>query len=296
MIQLYKHNAETYETLKNMLKTENRIGAVQPTGTGKSFLILKYIEDNKDDDIIVLSPSNDIFNQFEEYCKETNDEDILKNVRMITYQKSIRFDDQELSNINADHIIIDEFHRTGSPEWGKYLTSIFDSNPDSKIFGVSATPVRYLDNARNMAEEIFYNNLAANITLGEAIQREILPTPDYVCVYYEDDNKYKLDIERINTIKDKKTREKMLSEYKQLIKNIQNTYCPEKLLKEKIPDGIGKFIVFCKDIDHIDECMKSIKKWFKNITTDIHFYKSISYDDDKDDQLELFKQDNSECV
>ena len=37
------------------------------------------------------------------------------------------------------------------------------------------TKVRYLDNQRNMAEELFEGNIASEMTLGEAIVREILP-------------------------------------------------------------------------------------------------------------------------
>ena len=40
---------------------------------------------------------------------------------------------------------------------------------------LSATNIRYLDNQRNMAEELFEGNIASEMTLGEAIVREILP-------------------------------------------------------------------------------------------------------------------------
>ena len=41
MVKLHKHNAETYQKIISMFTENDRVCAVQPTGTGKSFLILK---------------------------------------------------------------------------------------------------------------------------------------------------------------------------------------------------------------------------------------------------------------
>ena len=67
---LFKHNAETYENIVRMFKDHNRVGVVQPTGTGKSFLFLKWIEDNQDSNILVLSPSAEIINQLYRYAED----------------------------------------------------------------------------------------------------------------------------------------------------------------------------------------------------------------------------------
>lgn len=60
---LKPHNKETYKKLKEILKTNNKTCAIQPTGSGKSFLILKLIEDyaEQDRDIIVIEPQKYIF-------------------------------------------------------------------------------------------------------------------------------------------------------------------------------------------------------------------------------------------
>ena len=44
----------------------------------------------------------------------------------------------------------------------------------------SATNIRYLDNQRDMAWELFGGNIASELTLGEAVARGILPAPKYV--------------------------------------------------------------------------------------------------------------------
>ena len=52
--------------------------------------------------------------------------------------------------------------------------------PDAKVLGLSATNIRYLDNKRDMADELFDGRIASNMTLGEAIVRGILTPPKYV--------------------------------------------------------------------------------------------------------------------
>ena len=55
-INLFEHNQESYENIKEHFKTNNRTCVIQPTGSGKSFLILKLIEDYiaLDGDIIII--------------------------------------------------------------------------------------------------------------------------------------------------------------------------------------------------------------------------------------------------
>ena len=52
----------------------------------------------------------------------------------------------------------------------------------SKVLGLSATAIRYLDNQRNMVEEIFEGNIASEMTLGEFIVRGIFKSTQ-VCSF-----------------------------------------------------------------------------------------------------------------
>ena len=80
-VLLFEHNVETYEKMEKMFESTDRVGVVQPTGTGKSFLILKWIEDYAGDSIIILGPSNEIFSQLKDYASLTDEEDILSGAR-----------------------------------------------------------------------------------------------------------------------------------------------------------------------------------------------------------------------
>ena len=76
--------------------------------------------------------------------------------------------------------MLDEFHRAGAKEWGIGVQKLLSMHEDAKVLGTSATPIRYLDSLRNMADELFNNNFAVNMSLADAIREKILPLPVYV--------------------------------------------------------------------------------------------------------------------
>ena len=82
MLRLHKHNKETYERLTQLFVCNDRVAVVQPTGTGKSFIILKLISDNVDKKFLVLSPSVYIVKQIQTHAENNNIS--LDNVDFIT--------------------------------------------------------------------------------------------------------------------------------------------------------------------------------------------------------------------
>ena len=293
MIKLYKHNKESYEKIKSMFETKNKVAVVQPTGTGKSFLILKWIEDNRNNNIVVLSSSNAILTQLYNYAEKFNCLDIFKNVEVFTYTKFLYMTSKEIKRLKADKIIIDEFHRTGATSWYKKVNLLLNTHKNAKVLGLTATPIRYLDGARNMIEELLDGNVANEITLGEAVYKGILPKFKYITASYShDDTKYIL--KKIKSIKDSSKRIKMLTQYKEMINNIDQANKIEDLFRDNIKNKSGSFIVFCKSIAHTKECEKKLTKWFNNINIDVNIYISTSDDYNKDIQLENFINDKSD--
>ena len=47
-LELYKHNKKAYEKVEAMFEHENHVAIVHATGTGKSFISMKWLFDNKD--------------------------------------------------------------------------------------------------------------------------------------------------------------------------------------------------------------------------------------------------------
>ena len=67
---------------------------------------------------------------------------------------------------------------------GKGTQALLNAYPDVPLLGLSVTNVRFLDNQRDMAKELFGGYIASEISLGEAIAREILKPPQYVLSVY----------------------------------------------------------------------------------------------------------------
>ena len=174
----------------SLFRTEQRVAVVQPTGTGKSYLIMQLIEDNADKRFVVCSPSTYIFEQMKSLKDENSIS--LENTDFLTYTKLAQTD--AFSEYN--YIVLDEFNRCGADEWGQGVQRLLDGNPSAKVFGTSATPKRYLDSGRNMADELFNGVYAVNMSLAEAIRRKILPLPVYVTSWYS----FRGDIEQLEGV------------------------------------------------------------------------------------------------
>ena len=154
-ITLFEHNEKAYRKAVEMLADKGKAAIIHPTGTGKSFIGFKLCADNEDKLICWLSPSEYIFETQIDNLKELTNGYVPDNIRFYTYAKLAYMSDEELESIKPDYIILDEFHRCGAEVWGVSvykLLSIYDKVP---VLGLSATAIRYLDNQRDMADELF---------------------------------------------------------------------------------------------------------------------------------------------
>ena len=109
-------------------------------------------------------------------------------------------DENEIAAIRPDFIILDEFHRCGVKQWGQGTQALLNTYPNTSLLGLSATNIRFLDNQRDMAKELFDGYIASEISLGEAIAREILKPPKYVLSVYsfqKDLEKYEERVEKL---------------------------------------------------------------------------------------------------
>ena len=71
-VQLFEHNAKAYQEAVKMMQQYGKAAIVHPTGTGKSYIAFKLIEDHPDAVIVWLSPSEYIFKtQRESRCGKT---------------------------------------------------------------------------------------------------------------------------------------------------------------------------------------------------------------------------------
>lgn len=290
-VELYPHNQATYNRMIEMFESSNRVAIVQPTGSGKSFIYLKWIEDHPNNHIAILSPSNEIFVQLREYG-QASELEISDKVQMITYQALLYMSEQQIQDIKAGKIILDEFHRIGAELWEPAVQMLLDNNPHAKVLGATATPVRYLDNGKNMAKQLFNNNLAQNMTLGDAVLNGILPAPIYVPAWYDTEGKIEKYEEDIENLKKEKDRNKLRDQLSKFRKTIEYSYGADAIFEKHMPHDHGKFIVFCRSVSSLGEMMSTVPKWMRKINPNIRCYLSISAEYDRDVQLQAFKNDN----
>ena len=296
-ITLMPHNIETYGKVNKDIEKNNKTAVIQPTGTGKMYIGLKYVEDNKGKKTIYIAPSNAILHDVKKniFAEGMTMQD-FPNLKRITYQKLATLSDEEIEKLEADIIIIDEFHHCGAPVWGKGVERLIERNPNAKILGFSATPIRYNDGLRDMADEMFENNVASEMTLEEAIDRGILPGATYVSTLYgyeQELGKMQADIDSMKgSIENRRQSQELLDELrKKLDENTQNL--PE-LLSEHMKNKSGKYIVFCKNIDDMNEKMEQAQKMFGGVNSNIKVRGVSSKIKETDKILTEFEQDNEE--
>ena len=88
-VQLFEHNAKAYQAAVKMMQQYGKAAIVHPTGTGKSYIAFKLIEDHPDAVILWLSPSEYIFKTQRENLLRQDPDFPLQNVRFYTYAKLI---------------------------------------------------------------------------------------------------------------------------------------------------------------------------------------------------------------
>lgn len=295
-IRLKPHNVETYQKVTDKLKESNKVAVIHPTGTGKMYIALKLLEENKGKKAIYVAPSNPILHDVKKniFAEGMTMED-FPQLKRITYQKLAGLTDGEIQELDADIIVLDEFHHCGAPEWGKGVERLLQRNEGASVLGLSATPVRYTDGLRDMADELFENNVASEMTLEEAIEREILPKASYVSALYGYDEELESMQTNIDQIKDedrRKEAQKLLNILKdKLDENTQNL--PE-LFSEHMQNKSGKYLIFCRNIEDMNEKMKQAQKMFGEVNSNITIRGISSKIKESDKILTEFEQDSEE--
>ena len=295
-IRLKPHNVETYKKVTDKLKESNKVAVIHPTGTGKMYIALKLLEENKGKKAIYVAPSNPILHDVKKniFAEGMTMSD-FPNLKRITYQKLARLTDEEIQELDADIIILDEFHHCGAPEWGKGVERLLQRNEGASVLGLSATPLRYTDGLRDMADELFENNVASEMTLEEAIESGILPEASYVSALYG----YDKELEGMQTNIDKIKDENKRQEAQELLNSLrnkldENTKNLPELFSEHMQNKNGKYIVFCRNIEDMNEKMEQAQKMFGGVNSNITIRGISSKIKEADKILTEFEKDNEE--
>ena len=280
-LELYKHNKIAYEKLVERLKVSNKTCIIHPTGTGKSYIELKLMIDNPNKKFLHITSykSN----------KERFDSNVIKYTNVSQYEsyiyRGLSTKNKDINKlVGYDFIILDEFHRIGAKVWGKNVNKIINNNPNAKIIGFSATPIRYLDidengNKRDMSDEFFENDIASEMSLKDAILNGVLPIPNYI--YGIIDIVKILDENCSNFDKNAKL-------------NIQNEFDSVRKLMNEYLISNGRYIIFCRNIEHKKEIEeKVLEEWLKDFNK-VSYYDIDSRKNSNLNNIELYNFENNE--
>lgn len=294
MISLFPHNETAYEAAEEMLADTGKAAIIHPTGTGKSFIGFKLCETHTEKSVCWLSPSSYIFETQIENLKKITGGYAPENITFFTYAKLMLMSEAELAEIRPDYIILDEFHRAGAAEWQNGVNALLQCYPNAPILGLSATAIRYLDNQRDMADELFDGNVASEMTLGEAIVRGILHPPKYVLSVFS----YQKDLEKyqrkVRQAKNKAVRDAAEVYLDALRRALDKADGLDVIFQKHMTAPHGKYIVFCANAEHMNEMIAKVPEWFAKVDTKPNVYSVYSDDPSTSQAFADFKTDTSD--
>ena len=322
-MDLLEHNKRAYDAVIEHLKDSNRTCVIHPTGTGKSYIALQYIEDHPDErGLYITSVATNLLEFWDKveklggYRMVLNLSDIPRHIGtgkrgdmdgIVDEDQDDIMDDEERADLlkrakeideshltgpliqfclyaglehllpNFDYIIIDEFHRTGAPQWESRVKHLLSENENAKVIGFSATPTRM--DGRDM-RELFNNNVASEMQLSDAIANTLLPLPVYWIgmIEFDDDKK-----------RGKQNYTRIARRHLEAGTGLREAF-QEALTSEHAERG--KFIIFCRTIQNIRTLKRLSADWF-GWADEVHSYEMHIQDRDG---YSSFAADDSDCL
>ena len=292
-VGLYDHNADSYRIVKSSFDSGNNVvGIVHATGTGKSYNALQLAYDNKDKKIVYVVPSNVIIEHINKIIEDNPNLDLKRdflNLEFRTYQSFISLSKDEITDIDCDLLILDEFHHIGAPVWGARINTMVKTHPKMQIFGMTAYTIRDRGTAyeRDMANpettELFSGRIESRYDLCDAMIDGVLPKPIYKSAYT---NLIGLESQLEEKVQKLGATTKEYQEYMKILADVKRKIheapsIPNILKKSIKPDG--KYIYFCppcseEGTNDIEIIKKQAVEWFKQFVPeeDIVIYMSTS--------------------
>jgi len=309
-------------------------GVVLPTGAGKSFIIMAEMLERRNQNIVYIAPRIGIIRQLKknivkyiagldplDYSDVEQDLIVKKyfpHFECYCYQGLDPSDEEKLKKYSADFIILDEIHHLGAETWNPAIRDLLNSNKNSKVLGVTATPERddrrynndmlyeladLLDNYTD--EELKRKKyLASNMSLVEAIQEGYVVCPNIVSFdYYLDETKeYTELLDLISKTKDPRVRVEIQKKFAQLEDVISKAKLEgvDEVFKKYIKDNNGKFILFIPrkngegsdSIEYIEKYIEEFKKELQLVDSDPIISYIFSTKSDNSETIREFEKEN----
>ena len=138
-----------------------------------------------------------------------------------------------------------------------------------------------------MSQELFYGNIAHEISLKKAIKDGLLAAPEYYAAVYS----FKADIEKL----ERRLGERKNVRAEKLIQQAKNCMENSDGLKEIFSTYMredGKYLAFCTSQEHLAKIMEGAKEWFPKGTRLYKYYANLRSSKEYDD----FIHDNDKGI
>ncbi|MDC0566548.1 Helicase associated domain protein [Akkermansiaceae bacterium] len=143
-----------------------------------------------------------------------------------------------------------------------------------------------------MSAELF-DEEAVNLPLAEAIQRNILPAPEYVASLYTLNEEVDQRLDNLSkSALSEDEKKKVRAELEQAKIDWEKTSGVPQILKRYLSKNpTNKFIVFCRNKEHLDELEDEVRKWIRKtkLFEDRETYRVYSDYKKSDANFEAFK-------
>lgn len=295
-VELYPHNETAYRAIEEGFK-RHRIGAVvQATGTGKSFLLARYIVSHPDARILVIAPNVTILEEIRNVVGQC-----VQGVIYRTFQALVRrrgkSDEGEANGmpvLKADHILIDEFHHFGAEVWGEAVREVIEANPEARVLGTSATPIRP-EGMIDTVDVYFEGNLFYELTLPQAWYYGILPVPVLVqSVYGLNGRLDKLQAALNRSECSPARRERIQKKLDAARVDFKSSLGAPQLIRQFLPSTVYKLLVFCRDKADLREMVPEVMGWLAEAGRDAVSFEIHNEKSEKENRqtLDAFRQDS----
>ena len=277
---MLEHNIKTYEELKNYTNNGKNCCVVNPCGSGKTSIIARYIKDNSDKKIVLVTHQGNAKGYY--HSKDS----CFNTVKIVTYNKLHNLvSSNDFSSLNADTYIFDEAHYMGAKLWSKDIESII-SRYNPLLIGVTATVQRleYQGTEHTIVDEFFNGNSAGNFTSKNLQKVGVFQEPEYVLSLLNVDELIEEYRERVE---ESYLSDKVKNGYYEKLDKIEDYWSdcasPEKVLKEKLPSymykkNCNRIVVYARNIEESYNNQKYIvgvlQSIFKNKKITSYVYNS----------------------
>jgi len=151
MVKLQTHQVDCIKAIDDYWKIDNRQLIQMPTGSGKTFVFLKYLSD-KSKRSLIICPTRELQEQIadsalnffhaSEISTKESSKPKFKRVNIWVAQSiQLKFRGNLLDQ-QFDYIVIDEAHRAMSNMYRDFISSYSENNPNFRLLGFTATPER----------------------------------------------------------------------------------------------------------------------------------------------------------